>query len=101
MELRHDDTVDAASVLVRATPDACAAHFKERLHQDRFVRYRDSDDAVLEYAFLNVGCHGVRLDDLEHQDELRALFRAAGFKERGWGAPLSALKVVKRRRALG
>ena len=97
MELRYDPKADAASVLVRGPSEPGADHHKDRLDADRFVRYRDADDAILQYEFLNVCRYGVRLDDLEHREELADLFREAGFQERDWGHPLST-EVTRRRR---
>jgi uncharacterized protein YuzE len=96
MKLTYDPQVDAASVLVQGPIQPGDIDDTERLDQDRIVDY-DADDRVIAYEFLNVKRYGVRLDDLEHRDELARLFREAGFKERDWGAPLSALRVVKRR----
>jgi hypothetical protein len=95
MKLEYDATVDAASVLVRGPIIPGGDHHKERLDADRFVR--DADGDILEYEFLNVKRYGVRLDDLQHRDELRALFRAAGFSERDWGHAIPT-KVIHRRR---
>ena len=74
--------------------------FTEELDQDRNVRY-DADDRVIEYEFLNVCRYGVKLDDLEHRDELRALFREAGFAERDWGTPVGAGRRIGGKRAAG
>ncbi|HZO32034.1 MAG TPA: hypothetical protein VFH48_39255 [Chloroflexota bacterium] len=95
MELQYDPKADAASVLVRGPIEPGGGHHKDRLDADRFVRYRDSDNAILQYEFLNVKRYGVRLDDLEHREGLRMLFREAGFQERDWGHPL-ATNVVRR-----
>jgi uncharacterized protein YuzE len=99
MKLRYDPQVDAASVYVRESlgPDDIDA--TEPLDEDRIVDY-DADGAVLEYEFLNVKRYGVKLDDLEHRDELRQLFQDAGFKERDWSTPWGSGRVVKRRRVI-
>ena len=97
MQLRYDSKADAASVLVRGPIEPGGDHHKDRLDADRFVRIRNADDAIIEYEFLNVKRCGVRLDDLEHHEELAALFREAGFKEREWGHPVPT-KVIWRRR---
>ena len=56
--------------------------YTEELDEDRDVKC-DADERIIRYEFLNVGRHGVRLDGLEHREELARLFRAAGFRERG------------------
>jgi hypothetical protein len=43
----------------------------------------------------------MRLDDLEHREELAALFREAGFEERDWGHPIPTKVVRRRDRAAG
>jgi hypothetical protein len=101
MQLKYDPRVDAASVLVAGPIVPSGDHYKDRLDADRFVRYRESDGAVLEYEFLNVRRLGVRLDDLEHRVELAELFREAGFQERGWGHPIPRKVVHRRNRAAG
>jgi hypothetical protein len=97
MELCYDPKVDAASVLVCGPIEPGGDHHKDRIDADRFVRYRDSDNAIIQYEFLNVKRYGVRLDDLEHREELEALFREAGFQERAWVHPIPT-KVIRRRR---
>jgi hypothetical protein len=97
MELRYDPKADAASVLIRGPIDPGGNHHKDRLDADRFIRYCDDDDAVIQYEFLNVRRYGVRLDDLEHRQELAALFREAGIQERNWGHPIPTT-VIRRRR---
>ncbi len=65
------------------------------------MRY-DADDKVIQYEFLNVKRYGVRLDDLEHREELAVLFRDAGFNERDWSTPWGSGRVTRRRnRATG
>ncbi len=95
MRLDYSGQADAASVEVRGPIPRGGVAFTEELDQDRNVRY-DADDRIIEYEFLNVRRYGVRLDDLEHRDELRALFREAGFGERDWSAPNPAPKPVAR-----
>jgi hypothetical protein len=97
MELRYDPKADAASVLVRGPIEPGGEHHKDRLDEDRFVRYGDSENEILQYEFLNVRRYGVRLNDLVHRVELATLFREAGFQERDWGHPIPA-KVIRRRR---
>lgn len=97
MELRYDPEADAASVLVHGPIEPGGKHHKDRLDADRFIRYSDEDDAIIQYEFLNAKRYGVRLDDLEHRAELADLFREAGFQERDWGHPIPT-KVVRRRR---
>jgi hypothetical protein len=89
MKLHYDEQVDAAIVDVIDPFVPGSTAFTDELDQDRLVRY-DADDRVLSYSFLNVRRHGVRLDDLEHRDELRALFHEAGFRERDWSTPVGA-----------
>ena len=100
MNLKYDQHVDAAYVEVAGPIPPGGVDANERLDQDRIVDY-DASDQIVGYEFLNVRRHGVRLDDLEHRDELRALFREAGFAERDWSAPLSALRRIGGRRMTG
>ena len=100
MHLEYDETVDAASVEVIGPIPRGGVAFTEELDQDRNVRY-DADDRIIEYEFLNVRRYGVRLDDLEHRDELRTLFRAAGFAERDWGTPVGSGRRIGGKRAAG
>ena len=93
MELDYDARADAAFVYVNGPLEPGSVDGTERLDRDRNVKI-DADDRVLAYEFLNVRRHGVRLDDLEHRDELRALFHEAGFAERDWSAPLSAMRRI-------
>jgi hypothetical protein len=97
MELQYDAKADAASILVCGQIEPSGDHHKDRLDADRFVRYRDSDNAIIQYEFLNVKRYGVRLDDLEHHDELATLFRGEGFQVRDWGHPIPT-HVIRRRR---
>jgi hypothetical protein len=60
--------------------------FTDELDDERNVSY-DADDRVIRYEFLDVRRLGVKLDDLEHRDALRALFREAGFTERDSASP--------------
>ena len=101
MKLTYDPQADAASVEVSGPILPGGDHYKEPLDQDRFVRF-DPDDEIIEYEFLNVKRYGVRLDDLEHRQELAALFREAGFQERDWSTPWGSGRVIRRRdRATG
>src|SRR5215204_3081677 len=86
MKLTYDEQVDAAYVEVAGPIPPGGVDYTEELDQDRNID-RNADDAVLGYEFLNVRRHGVRLDDLEHREELARLFRDAGFQERDWSAP--------------
>ncbi len=95
MELRYDESVDAAAVDVNGRIVPGTVDFTDVLDQDRNVKY-DAEDRVLGYRFLNVRRYGVKLDDLEHRDELRAIFREAGFAERDWGTPRPAPKLRAR-----
>ncbi len=87
MELKYDNHADAASVLVCGPIPRGGVALTRELDQDRNVRY-DADDRVIEYEFHHVRRHGVKVDDLEHRDVLRALFHAAGFSERDWSTPI-------------
>lgn len=89
MKLYYDPRADAASVEVDESSDSSEIAFIDELDQDRNVRC-DADGHAVEYEFLNVRRWGVRLDDLEHRDELARLFRDAGFSERTWGSPRPA-----------
>src|SRR3954465_13577389 len=73
MKLEYDERGDSAFVVVGQPIVPGGDHHKGRVDQDRFVRY-DADDEIMEYEFLNVRRYGVRLDDLEHRDELARLF---------------------------
>jgi uncharacterized protein YuzE len=100
MKLQYDQTVDAAYVdVLELTPPGEVA-LTERLDQDRNVDY-DAAYRIIGYEFLNVLRYGVRLDDLDHREELTRLFAEAGFHERDWGAPLSALRPVHRKQPTG
>jgi hypothetical protein len=101
LELRYDPQVDAASVYVYGPIPPGGDHYKDRLDEDRWVRFRESDGVILQYEFLNVRRYGVRLDDLEHREELSALFRDAGFQERDWSHPISTKVIRRRDRAAG
>ena len=101
MELKYDPQVDAASVLVSGPIVPGGEHYKDRLDEDRWVRYSEIDGSVLEYEFLNVRRFGVRLHDLEHRAELAALFKEAGFQERDWSHPISNRVIHRRNRAAG
>jgi len=98
MQLIYDEKADAASVLVGGPIEPGGPHAKDRLDEDRFVRRSEIDGSVLEYEFLNVRRYGVRLNDLEHHDELAAIFHHAGIPERDWSMPGEVVRVVRRRR---
>lgn len=87
MQLDYDTESDAAFVYLDGplTPDRTDG--TEQLDQDRLIRF-GAGDRILAYEFLRVRRHGVRLDDLEHRDDLRRVFREAGVPERDWSAPL-------------
>ena len=86
MKLRYDAEVDAAYVEVSGPIAPGSVEYTEELDQDRNVD-RDAEDEILGYEFLNAKRYGVRIDDLEHRDELARIFREAGFGERGWSTP--------------
>ena len=83
LQLKYDPKVDAASVLVDGPIVPGGAHYKDRLDADRWVRYSETDGAILQYEFLNVRRFGVRLDDLVHRVELAELFKEAEFPGAG------------------
>ena len=89
MEMRYDERADAAAVDLHGRIAPGSVDFTDELDQDRNVLY-DANDRVLGYRFLNVRRYGVKLDDLEHRDALRALFLEAEFVERDWGTPPEA-----------
>jgi len=96
MRLIYDQRGDSAAVLVAGEigPDDTAD--VQQLDADRIVRY-DAHGRPIEYQFLDAKASGVKLDDLEHRDELARLFKEAGFTERTWSTPLGP-KIVHRRR---
>lgn len=100
MELIYDQQGDSAAVLVHGEigPDDTAD--VRELDSDRIVRYNARDRAI-EYQFFNVRRYGVKLDDLEHRDELARLFKEAGFQERSWSAPIRVKAIRRRREATG
>jgi uncharacterized protein YuzE len=95
MKLTYDSHADAAYVEVDGPISDGGVDGTERLDADRNVDY-DADDQIVGYELLNVRRYGVRLDDLEHREELAALFRDAGFQARDWGHPIPT-KVIRRR----
>jgi uncharacterized protein YuzE len=92
MQLDYDERGDAAFVYLDGPLMPGSVDGTERLDADRFIKI-DVDDRILAYEFLNVRRYGVRLDDLEHRDALRALFREAGFVERDWGHPIPTRRL--------
>ncbi len=84
MILKYYERSDIAFVEVAGPILAGGVDFTEELDRDRNVKY-DAEDRIVAYEFLNVRRFGVRLDDLEHRDELARLFGEAGFSERDWG----------------
>jgi hypothetical protein len=101
MQLKFDPRADAASVLLGPPIIPGGNHHKEQIDEDRLIRYNDDDGSILEYEFLNVRRFGVRLDDLEHRQELAALFKEAGIQERDWGHPIPTKVTHRRDRAAG
>lgn len=99
-ELKYDEKVDVARISMRPQIGPEDVEDSERLDQDRFVRY-DGEGHTLTYEFLNARKFGVRLDDLEHREELAALFTAAGFKQRDWSDPIPTRVTHRRDRAAG
>ncbi len=87
--VEYDEVADAASVEVDGPTPPGRIDGTERLDRDRLIKF-DAEDRILVYEFHHVRRLGVKLDDLEHRDELRALFREAGVAERDWGTPLDA-----------
>ena len=100
MSLTYDPEVGSAYVYVQGPIPAGGVKRPEHLDADRNIDY-DADDRIIGYDFLNVRRYGVRLDDLEHREELAALFREAGFQERDWSHPISTKVVRRRDRAAG
>jgi uncharacterized protein YuzE len=96
MKLDYDPQSDAAFVYVDGPIPPGGVGFTEPLDQDRLLRY-DEDGQIIAYEFLSVRRLGVRLDDLEHREELTRLFREAGVEERDWSTPRGTPRVVKRR----
>ncbi len=86
MRLHYDERVDAAFVDVVGSMTPGGVDYTEELDEDRNVKY-DADERIVRYEFLNVRRHGVRLDDLEHHDELARVSRGAGFRERDQSTP--------------
>ena len=85
MKLTCDEHVDAAYVEVAGPIQPGGVDYTEELDQDRNVD-RNANDVILGYEFLNARRYGVRLDDLDHRDELAQVFRDAGFNVRDWSA---------------
>lgn len=100
MKLEYDPVVDAAYVYVAGPIAPGAVDGTEPLDQDRHIDF-DADDVILGYEFLNVRRYGVKLDDLEHREELAKLFHEAGFVERDWGYPIPTRVIRRRDRAAG
>jgi uncharacterized protein YuzE len=86
MKLTYDERGDAAYVYTVGPIPPGGVDATEELDQDRNVDY-DAQNRIVGYEFLNVRRYGVKLDDLEHRDELACVFREAGFSERDWGSP--------------
>jgi hypothetical protein len=99
IELKYDETTDGAQVAMRPAIQPEDLKGSEQLDADRIVRFDDAGHALM-YSFLNVKRIVVRLDDLEHREELAALFIDAGFQERDWSHPIST-KVIRRRDRAG
>ena len=68
----------------------------QQLDSDRIVRY-DAAGRPIEYQFFNARRLGVRIDDLEHREDLARVFKEAGFLERDWSHPVTAVEVRRRR----
>jgi uncharacterized protein YuzE len=100
MKLTYDQQVDAAYVEVHGPIPDGGVDRTERLDADRNIDY-DADDRIIGYELLNVRRCGVRLDDLEHREELATLFRDAGFQERDWSDPIPTKVIRRRDRAAG
>lgn len=92
VRLEYDPVADAASVEVDGPVGPEDIADLAELDQDRNVRL-DARGHAVEYEFLNVRRHGVRLDDIadgRDRENLRRLFREAGFRERDWSTPRPA-----------
>ncbi len=97
MELIYHQQGDSAAVLVRGEigPDDTAD--VRQLDNDRIVRY-GADGLPIEYQFFDARRLGVRVDDLEHADELALLFHGAGIHLRTWSDPVEVIEVRRRNR---
>ena len=76
-KLSYDRQGDAAFVYVSGPLAPGSIGRTKQLDQGRLIQF-ERDDLVLAYELLGVRRFGVRVDDLEHRDELRAIFRDAG-----------------------
>jgi uncharacterized protein YuzE len=95
MKLTYDEHGDAAYVYVAGPILPGGVDYTEELDQDRNID-RDANDVILGYEFLNVRRYGVRLDDLEHRDDLAQIFREVGIRERDWSTPRPASQAQGR-----
>ena len=90
MKLDYDPQADAAFVYVDGPIPPGGVGFTEPLDQDRLLRY-DADGQIIAYEFLSVRRRGVRLDDLEHREELARVFRRGPASRSAIGARLGGL----------
>ena len=97
MRMNYDVDGDSAAVLVIGEIGPNDTADVRQIDSDRIARY-DAADQVIEYQFFNVRRHGVRLDDLEHREQLAAIFHDAGIPERDWSTPVEVVRVRRRRR---
>jgi hypothetical protein len=97
MDLIYHQQGDSAAVLVHGEigPDDTAE--VQQLDNDRIVRYGEHGHPI-EYQFFNARRLGVRVNDLEHADELSRLFDGAGIPQRTWSDPVEVIEVRMRRR---
>ena len=98
MKLRYDRQSDSIAVLTAGEIGPGDTADVRELDCDRIVRY-DAAGRAIEYQFFNVRRHGVRLDDLESDEdrvEMARLFREAGFRVRDWSEPIRVTAVRRR-----
>src|SRR3954447_9892674 len=97
MELIYHQQGDTAAVLVRGEIGPNDTADVRQLDNDRIVRY-GTDGRPIEYQFFNARRLGVRIDDLEHAEELARLFLGAGVRQRTWSDPVEVTEVRRRNR---
>jgi hypothetical protein len=97
MELIYHQQGDTAAVLVHGEIGPNDTADVRQLDNERIVRYGE-DGRPIEYQFLDAHRLGVRVNDLEHADELAQLFLGAGIRLRTWSDPVEIVKVRRRNR---
>src|SRR6187551_3375219 len=96
MVMRYDQQGDAAAVLVNGEIGPNDTVDVRQLDSDRIARY-DAAGQVIEYQFFTVRRHGVRLEDLEHREQLAVLFHEVSIPERDRSTPVKVVRVDRRR----